>query len=107
VWKERERERERERENSTDRSQRLISGLILHGVPSYLFLFFFIGYFLYISNIKYIPGLPFRNPVSHLPSPLASMRVLPHSPTHSHLPVLAFPYTGASNTLRPKDCTSQ
>jgi hypothetical protein len=39
-------------------------------------------------------------------SPTASMRVLPHSPTHSSLPTLAFPYTGAENTLRPKVCSS-
>jgi hypothetical protein len=30
-----------------------------------------------------------------IPHP-ASMRELPHPPTHSHLPALAFPYTGAS-----------
>jgi hypothetical protein len=29
------------------------------------------------------------------------MRVLPQPPTHSVLPVLVFPYTGASNTLSP------
>jgi hypothetical protein len=28
------------------------------------------------------------------------MRVLPHQPTHSHLPALAFPYTGALIILR-------
>ena len=27
-------------------------------------------------------------------------------PTHSHLPALAFPYTGAWNTLRPKGLSS-
>ena len=36
----------------------------------------------------------------------ASMRVLSHTPTHLHLPALAFPYTGASNTLRPKGLSS-
>jgi hypothetical protein len=30
------------------------------------------------------------------------MRVFPHPPTHSGPPALAFPYTGTSNTLRPK-----
>ena len=43
------------------------------------------------------------------PSP-ASMRVFTHSPTHSLtpscLPTLAFPYTGASNTLRSKGLSS-
>jgi hypothetical protein len=34
------------------------------------------------------------------------MRVLPHPPTHSLLPAMVFPYTGASNTLRPKGCSS-
>jgi hypothetical protein len=37
-----------------------------------------------------------------IPPPPASMRV--H--THSHLPAPAFPYTGASNTLRPKGHSS-
>ena len=36
-----------------------------------------------------------RNPLSHPPPP-ASMRVLPHPPTHSHLIPLAFPFSGAS-----------
>ena len=39
-------------------------------------------------------------PISH---PRASMRVLL---TLSCLPALAFPYTGASNTIRPKGCSS-
>ena len=38
-----------------------------------------------------------------IPPPSASMRVLPHPATHSHLPVLVFPDTGALNALRPKD----
>ena len=37
------------------------------------------------------------------PRPSASMRVLPHPPTHSHLPTLAFPYPGAS---RPQGLSS-
>jgi hypothetical protein len=36
----------------------------------------------------------------------ASMRVLLHPFTHSCLPALAFPYTGASNPLRPKGHSS-
>ena len=36
---------------------------------------------------------PPQIPVSILP-PRASMRVFPHLLTHSHLSVLAFPYTG-------------
>ena len=34
--------------------------------------------------------------------PLASKRVLHHPSTPICPPALAFPYTGASNTLRPK-----
>ena len=41
-----------------------------------------------------------------IPIPSASMRVLPHPPTNSCLPTLVFPYTGASNTLRPKGLSS-
>ena len=36
----------------------------------------------------------------------ASMNLLPHLPTHSHLPALAFPYIGSSNTLRLKGFSS-
>jgi hypothetical protein len=39
---------------------------------------------------------------SHLPSSFPCERVIPQLPRHSHLPALAFPYTGALNTLRPK-----
>ena len=46
-----------------------------------------------------------ETPYSILPLP-ASMRVLPHPPTHSCLPALAFSYTGASNTLRSKGLSS-
>jgi hypothetical protein len=49
-----------------------------------------------------------------IPSPPASMRVLPPppplwgcSPPNSHTPALAFPYTGASKTLMPKGLSSQ
>ena len=45
-------------------------------------------------------------PPHPIPSFLASMRVHSHPPTHSHLPVLAFPYTEVSNTLMPKGCSS-
>ena len=48
---------------------------------------------------------PPETPYPSLP-PLASMRVLPHSPTHFRLPTLAFPYTGASNALRTKGHSS-
>ena len=45
---------------------------------------------------------PFPTPLPQtlpipFPPPPASMRVYPHPPTHSSLPALAFPYTGALN----------
>ena len=67
---------------------------------------FFIGYFLYL-HLKCYPLSR-----SHLwdslsnPSSPSSMRVLPHPTTHSHLAALAFPYTGALISLRPKGCSS-
>jgi hypothetical protein len=63
------------------------------------------SFLLYISNVFLFPGLPFGNPQSY-PPPSASMRVLPHPPTHAHLPALAFPYTRASNTQRAKGLSS-
>jgi hypothetical protein len=44
------------------------------------------------------PGFPVESPLSPPPPP-ASMRVLPHRTTHSCLPALEFPYTGASIEL--------
>jgi hypothetical protein len=43
---------------------------------------------------------PSENPYS-ISHPSASMRVLPHPLTHSCLPALAFPYTGAQGALLP------
>ena len=68
----------------------------------------FIGYFLYL-HFKYFPlsgsvsPSEMLYPISTLP---ASMRVLTHPPDHSLLPALAFPYTRAMNSLRPKDLSS-
>jgi hypothetical protein len=42
-----------------------------------------------------------ETPYSLIP-PLASIRVLLHPPTHSCLPVLSFPYTGASTPSDPR-----
>ena len=39
-------------------------------------------------------------------SPPASMRMLTQLPTHSQLPALAFPYTGAWSLLSTKDLSS-
>jgi hypothetical protein len=52
-----------------------------------------------ILNVIPFPGLPYGTPLSHLPSP-STKRVLPHPFTYSQIPTLAFPYTGASSTLR-------
>ena len=49
---------------------------------------------------------PFQVSPSEIPYPIlpppASMRVLLQPPTHYYLSILAFPYTGALNSLRPK-----
>jgi hypothetical protein len=54
-------------------------------------------FFIYISNVFSFPGFPFRNPLTHPPSPCL-YEGAPLS-THSYLPALAFPYNGASHTL--------
>ena len=41
-----------------------------------------------------------------IPPPPAAMQVLCHPPSHSPLCILAFLYTVALNTLRPKDLSS-
>ena len=46
-----------------------------------------------------------ETPYTIPPTP-ASMRVLPQPPTHSYLTALAFPYNGASSTLRPNGLSS-
>ena len=71
-----------------------------------VFIFFLDIFFIYISNVFSFPGLPFRNPLSHTPSPCLYESASPTPPTHPHPPALAFPYTGASNTLRPKGLSS-
>jgi hypothetical protein len=64
-------------------------------------------FFIYIPNVFPFPGLPFGTPLSHPPPPPAYMSVLPHPPTPYCLPALGFPYTKASNTLRPKGLLPQ
>ena len=59
----------------------------------------FILFFIYISSVIPFPGFPSEKPLSPLPSPA-------HQPTHSHFPVLAFPYTMASSLHRTKDLYS-
>jgi hypothetical protein len=66
---------------------------------------FIIGYFIYL-HFK-CPFLVFPAetpyPIPHSP---ASMQVLPHPPTHSCLPTLAFSYTGTSSFPRTKALSS-
>ena len=57
-------------------------------------------FFIYISNIFLFPGFPFRNPLSYPPFSCLFEGAPP--PTHSCSSALAFHYTGALNTLRPK-----
>jgi hypothetical protein len=68
------------------------------------FLFLLFGHFLYL-NVKCYPLSQFcphsRNPHPIPPSP-ASMRVLPHPPTHSHLTALASSYAEALASTRPR-----
>ena len=51
------------------------------------------------------PVPPPKPPSLILPPP-ASMRVLPHPPTHSWLTSIAFLYTGATSLHRTKDLPS-
>jgi hypothetical protein len=72
----------------------------------FFFLFFFlIGYFLYFQMLSPFMVFPMEIPY-FIPPPLASMRMLPHSPTCSHLPTLPFPSTGASSLHRTKGLSS-
>jgi hypothetical protein len=80
------------------------------GIFFLFFLFtcdFFIGYFIYISNVKLIDSLfaPWEAPYP-IPSPPASMRVVPNPPTHFLLPILEFPYTGVTSLHRTKGLSS-
>ena len=72
----------------------------------FLIIWFLLDFaFIYISTV-----IPFPVHLPQTPYPIhltpASMRVLPHAPTHSHLTVLAFPYTGASSLHRTKGIPS-
>jgi hypothetical protein len=61
-----------------------------------IYLFILDIFFIYISNVIPFSGLPSRSPLSHPFFPCL------YEGTHSYLPGLAFLYTGALNTLRPK-----
>ena len=62
--------------------------------------------FIYISSVIPPFQFPLHKPPSPPPSP-ASMRVLPHPPTHFCLSSLAFPYAGVSKLHRTKGLPSQ
>jgi hypothetical protein len=70
-------------------------------VLNFFILFYWIFSLFIFQMLSPFPVSPPQTPYPILPLP-ASMRVLPHPPNHSCLPALAFPYTGTSNTLRPK-----
>jgi hypothetical protein len=57
--------------------------------------------FIYISNVIPLPGFPSTKLLSH-PLPSASIRMLPHPPTHSQCTTLAFPYAGVSSLHQTK-----
>jgi drug/metabolite transporter (DMT)-like permease len=84
--------------------------LLLFSVIGYfLYLhFLLIGYFIYLFTLQMLSPFPVSPletlfPIFPLP---ASMRVLPHPPTLSHLPALAFLYTGPSSLHRTKGLSS-
>jgi hypothetical protein len=65
--------------------------------------------FIYMLNDIPVPGYACTNLPSHPPShllPIASMRVLLYTLTHSHITTLAFPYIGTSNLHRTKGLPS-
>jgi hypothetical protein len=64
----------------------------------YSFLFYFFFFYLHFKCYP-LSWFPLQRPPHPFQRPLhpASMRVFPHSLTHSHFPILAFPYTGPSS----------
>jgi hypothetical protein len=73
-----------------------------------LFIYLFFGYFLYL-HFKYYPLPPFHShPRNFLSYPPFSCfyEGVPHPLTHSCLPAMAFPYTGASSLQRTKGLSS-
>ena len=69
----------------------------------------FTGFCIHLHfNCYPFPSLPSPNPLSHPSSPCFYEGTSPHThaPKHSHLTVLAFPYTGASSLHRTKGIPS-
>ena len=69
-------------------------------VFAFVFVFYFKCFPLPMSSLCKIP------PSSVLPSTTASILMLSHPHTHSHLPSLAFPYIGSLKTFMPKGLSS-
>ena len=67
----------------------------------YIFYFKLDIFFIFISNVIPFPSFLVESPYPIPPLP-TSMRVFLYSPTHSCLPDLAFPYTGALSLHRTK-----
>jgi hypothetical protein len=70
-----------------------------------VYFIFFIRYFLYL-HFKSYPLSWGNNNVFPLKTPYPMSPPPAHPPTHSHFPVLAFPYTGASGLRRTKGLSS-
>ena len=71
---------------------------------SFFFFFLLDILFIYISNIIPFLSFPSGNPLFPLSSPHVYEGA--HSRTHSRLPALEFPYTGASSLHRTKGLSS-
>jgi hypothetical protein len=63
---------------------------------------FFIGYFIYISNVIPLSWFTPQKPPIPILSPPASMRVCPYLPTHSCLPALEFESLSTNEKTFPK-----
>ena len=62
--------------------------------------------FIYISNVVSFLFSPAQI-LYPIPLPFTSMKVIPYSPTHSHLTTLATPYAEVSSLHRTKGLPSQ
>jgi hypothetical protein len=58
-------------------------------------------FYIFTFQISFPFQFPLQSPLFHH-LPLASMRLLPHPPTHSHLNTQALPYTVESSLHRPR-----
>jgi hypothetical protein len=67
--------------------------------------FYWLFYLFTFQMLSPCPVSLLETPYPILPTP-ASMRVLPHTATHSHLPNLTFPYSGASRLTKTKCLSS-